>query len=152
MERDIIKLKFLSVCVQLIVKVLLCQLYTQYSKNNPGISSPFIESRLFTNLLFSQKILHSFFAYFWRTHSPLNNGGGGSNYYVVPIYVHAYTNVHIHICDLTQIEQVPPAFQTSYSHKKCCSISSTFVLSHLPSVGEIKVCFFRKPTDTLLVT
>ena len=38
----------------------------------------------------------------------------------------------LHICELTRIKRVSPAFQTTYPHKRCWSISLGFVLSHSP--------------------
>ena len=39
---------------------------------------------------------------------------------------------YIHICELTRIERKSPAFQETYSQRKCCSISPAFVRSNPP--------------------
>ena len=52
-----------------------------------------------------------------------------------------------HICKLTYTEWVPPAFQTFYSHRKCCSISSAFI-----RIGsKLLVDLLSQPIDSLLV-
>ena len=50
--------------------------------------------------------------------------------------------IYWHICELTCIERVSPAFQTFYWHRKCCSISPAFVPVTRPKTAVLKLFQF----------
>ena len=54
-----------------------------------------------------------------------------ARYAMQPLYKYFFKN-NTHICELTCIEQVSPAFQTFYSHRKCWLVSSAFLQCHPP--------------------